>query len=308
MRPRWCASVTSWTGPRATPLRSTTRCRACWHGAASAFPSATRPTPCASWRLPRRPSPGKTARPLAARMGVDLNLYRGARLVASSRPRLVREGLIDERLPVGVYRMLYLQGERFAATREKIGSFPYTAGFRVLTDARGQPCYVLSAPTLSEQERIAEEQSRTVASLFGSLLVLIAAGDGDGAGPGRRPHAPAAPPAQRARSRRQGRVCPPPAHRHARRNRRAGRDLQRNARPAGREPPQARPALRSAGRSCSGCGRCSRRDGGTKRPAGSARRFLCTARFLRTVRFLRTAFLPGSQDRSGSVQGPLRCN
>jgi HAMP domain-containing protein len=106
-------------------------------------------------------------------MGVDLNLYRGARLVASSRPRLVREGLIDERLPVGVYRMLYLQGERFAATREKIGSFPYTAGFRVLTDARGQPRYVLSAPTLPEQERIAEEQSRTVASLFGSLLVLM---------------------------------------------------------------------------------------------------------------------------------------
>ena len=111
--------------------------------------------------------------PLAARMGVDLNLYRGARLVASSRPRLVREGLIDERLPVGVYRMLYLQGERFAATREKIGSFPYTAGFRVLTDARGQPRYVLSAPTLPEQERIAEEQSRTVAYLFGALLVLM---------------------------------------------------------------------------------------------------------------------------------------
>jgi signal transduction histidine kinase len=110
---------------------------------------------------------------LAARLGLDLNLYRGARLVSSSRPRLAREGLIDERLPVGVYRSLYLQGERFAATPEKIGSFPYTAGFRTLTDAQGRPRYVLSAPTLPEQERIAEEQSRTVAYLFGSLLVLI---------------------------------------------------------------------------------------------------------------------------------------
>jgi signal transduction histidine kinase len=110
---------------------------------------------------------------LSARVGMDLNLYEGPRLVASSRPRLVRERLIDGRLPVGAYRALYFQGERFAATQERIGRFPYTTGFRALTDAQGTPRFVLSAPTLPEQERIAEEQSRTVAYLFGALLVLI---------------------------------------------------------------------------------------------------------------------------------------
>ncbi|PSQ79754.1 MAG: hypothetical protein BRD46_05865 [Bacteroidetes bacterium QS_8_68_15] len=110
---------------------------------------------------------------LAARAGLDLNLYRGPRLVASSRPRLVQERLIDRRLPLSAYRTLYLQGERFAATQERIGRFPYMAGFRALTDAQGAPRFVLSAPTLPEQERIAEEQSRTVAYLFGALLVLI---------------------------------------------------------------------------------------------------------------------------------------
>jgi signal transduction histidine kinase len=110
---------------------------------------------------------------LAARVGLDLNLYEGPRLVASSRPRLVEERLIDRRLPISAYRALYLRGERFAATQERIGRFPYMAGFRALTDAQGAPRFVLSAPTLPEQERIADEQSRTVAYLFGALLVLI---------------------------------------------------------------------------------------------------------------------------------------
>ncbi len=110
---------------------------------------------------------------LAARMGLDLNLYQGARLVESSRPRLVRERLIDERLPAPAYAALYLDGLRFTTTSEWVGRFPYAAGFWALTDEAGAPRYVLSAPTLPEQERIEEEQARTVAYLFGALLLLI---------------------------------------------------------------------------------------------------------------------------------------
>lgn len=110
---------------------------------------------------------------LAVRVGLDLNLYEGPRLIATSRPRLERERLIDGRLPAEAYEALYYDGHRFATTQEYIGSFPYTVGFRALTDEQGRPRYVLSVPTLPEQERIEEEQSRAVAYLFGALLLLV---------------------------------------------------------------------------------------------------------------------------------------
>jgi signal transduction histidine kinase len=110
---------------------------------------------------------------LALRVGLDLNLYEEARLVATSRPQLVRERLIDERLPIGVYTAFYLDGYRFISSEERTGTFRYTAGYRVLADEEGQPRYVLALPTLPEQERLEEERARTLAYLFGALLLLV---------------------------------------------------------------------------------------------------------------------------------------
>ncbi len=110
---------------------------------------------------------------LARRVGLDLNVYRAGELVASSRPALVRDGLIDARLPGEAYRSLVFDGYRFTTTEASVGRFRYTAGFRALPDEMGQPRYVLSVPTLPEQERIEEEQARMVAYLFGALLLLL---------------------------------------------------------------------------------------------------------------------------------------
>ncbi|MEM9665046.1 MAG: ATP-binding protein [Bacteroidota bacterium] len=110
---------------------------------------------------------------LGARVGLDLNLYRQEELVTSSRPRLVRERLVDPRLPIDVYQALYFDGFRFTYDEAFIGTLPYTAGYRALYDERGQTRYVLSVPTLPEQERLEEERARTVAYLFGGLLLLI---------------------------------------------------------------------------------------------------------------------------------------
>ena len=110
---------------------------------------------------------------LSSRVGLDLNLYTAERLVASSRPQLRREDLIDERLPIEAVQALYYDGYRFTYTEEKVGSFTYTTGFRTLLDEQGQPRYVVAVPTLPEQERIAEERARTIAYLFGALLLLV---------------------------------------------------------------------------------------------------------------------------------------
>ena len=110
---------------------------------------------------------------LAARVGLDLNLYQDGHLINYSRPQLIRERLIDDRLPIQAYEALNLDGYQFTFVEEELGSFTYTAGYRALLDEQGQPRYVISVPTLPEQERIEEERARTVAYLFGALLALV---------------------------------------------------------------------------------------------------------------------------------------
>ena len=110
---------------------------------------------------------------LAARVGLDLILYRDHQLVALSRPQLYRERLIDQRIPIEAFKALHFDGYRFIYTDERVGNFTYTTGFRALPDEQGRPQYVVSVPTLPEQERFEEERARTVAYLFGSLLLLV---------------------------------------------------------------------------------------------------------------------------------------
>jgi len=110
---------------------------------------------------------------LARQVGLDVNLYEDGRLVASSRPRLVRDRLIDTRIPAAAYQALHMNGYRFTTTEEQFGAFTYTVGFQALPDEDGVPRYVLAVPTLPEQERIQEERARTLAYLLGALLLLI---------------------------------------------------------------------------------------------------------------------------------------
>ncbi len=110
---------------------------------------------------------------LAQQVGRDLNLYEDGVLVASSRPQLVRDRLIDERLPSPVYRDLHYDGFRVAFADAHLGTFRYTSGYHALLDEQRRPRYVIGVPTLPEQERIEEERARTIAYLFGALLLLV---------------------------------------------------------------------------------------------------------------------------------------
>ncbi|MFB6248950.1 MAG: ATP-binding protein [Salinibacter sp.] len=110
---------------------------------------------------------------LAARVGLDLRVYEGGQLVGTSRPRLVRDGLVDERLPGTVHHQLYNESYRFAAADATLGRFRYRVGYQALVDDQGRPRLVVGVPTLAQQEQVAEEQARTLAYLFGALLVLF---------------------------------------------------------------------------------------------------------------------------------------
>jgi two-component system nitrogen regulation sensor histidine kinase NtrY len=110
---------------------------------------------------------------LAAQVGLDLNIYSKVDLEATSRPQLVRDRLISQRIPIEAYDYLFVGGFKFASVEERLGGFAFTAGYRALPDEQGVPRYVVSVQTLPEQERIEEERSRTAAYLFGALLLLM---------------------------------------------------------------------------------------------------------------------------------------
>lgn len=110
---------------------------------------------------------------LAARVGLDLRIYEDGQLAGTSRPRLVRDDLIDERLPGPVYFALYEKSYRFASAEASIGDFQYRVGYQVLSDEEGRPRFVVGMPTLAQQEQLEQEQARTLAYLFGALLVLV---------------------------------------------------------------------------------------------------------------------------------------
>jgi len=123
--------------------------------------------------LPYQALEQTTVQELARQVGRDLNLYRDGLLVASSRPQLVRDRLIDDRLPAEVHQALEFDGFRFAFAEAQLGSFRYTSGYHALLDEQRRPRYVVGLPTLPEQERIEEERARTIAYLFGALLLLV---------------------------------------------------------------------------------------------------------------------------------------
>ncbi len=110
---------------------------------------------------------------LAARVGIDLNIYEGHTISRLSRPQLIRDRLVDRRLPVEAYKALYADAERVVFTDERVGSFTYMAGFKALPGGAGRPRYIVSTPILPEQEIIEEDRANTVAYLFGSLLLLV---------------------------------------------------------------------------------------------------------------------------------------
>ena len=110
---------------------------------------------------------------LAARVGLDLHLYDDGRLTRTSQPRLRRDGLVEERLPGTVYHELYEEAYRFVTAEATIGQFRYRVGYQALVDDAGRPRMVIGVPTLAQQEQLQEEKSRTLAYLFGALLLLV---------------------------------------------------------------------------------------------------------------------------------------
>jgi nitrogen fixation/metabolism regulation signal transduction histidine kinase len=111
-------------------------------------------------------------------IGQDVNLFRGAALVATSQRDLFDSGLLPTRTPASVYHGIALQRLPMDVITDRVGDFEYLVAAAPVT-VRGEDgiLTVPLAPRQREIEREADELNRGV--LVGSVLVvLLAAGLG----------------------------------------------------------------------------------------------------------------------------------
>jgi signal transduction histidine kinase len=102
----------------------------------------------------------------------DVNIFRGARLQATSERNLFASGLLPRRTPGTVYSQLMLRHDAATVTRERIGSLEYLVAATPVNVRGGDA--ILTVPLTSRQQEIEEQVdllNRQV--LLGALLFIL---------------------------------------------------------------------------------------------------------------------------------------
>lgn len=125
--------------------------------------------------LPSADSLLRSLQPLGKMAGMELNLYSGLELAASTRQELYDTRLLDPRLPSAVYEAMYIEGRSFVVTRETIGSFSYLVGYIAVRHPDGSIEAILSSPTLYEHYTLEAGaiRSSTTIMLWGIGVLII---------------------------------------------------------------------------------------------------------------------------------------
>ena len=102
----------------------------------------------------------------------DVNMFMGARLLATSERNLFASGLLPTRTNAEVYRALGLRNEAALVTRERIGAFEYLVAATPLTVRQ---LGILTVPLTSRQREI-DQQIDTLdrRALLAALLFILA--------------------------------------------------------------------------------------------------------------------------------------
>jgi signal transduction histidine kinase len=103
--------------------------------------------------------------------GVDVDLYIGGELLATSKPELIASGLLGSRAAPAAQKEIVVDGRSHAVHTQSVGSFPYqVVSVPVVLEPWTEPA-VLSIPQASRQPEIA----RRISSVNQTLLVSAAA-------------------------------------------------------------------------------------------------------------------------------------
>jgi signal transduction histidine kinase len=107
----------------------------------------------------------------------DVNMFVGARLLATSERNLFASGLLPTRVDADVYHALALRNEAASVTRERIGEFEYLVA---ATPLAVRQLGILTVPLTSRQREIDEQLDTLDRRALLAALLFIVAGAGLG--------------------------------------------------------------------------------------------------------------------------------
>ena len=107
----------------------------------------------------------------------DVNMFMGARLLATSERNLFASGLLPTRTNAEVYRALGLRNEAALVTRERVGTFEYLVAATPLTVRQ---LGILTVPLTSRQREIDQQIDTLDRRVLLAALLFILAGAGLG--------------------------------------------------------------------------------------------------------------------------------
>jgi signal transduction histidine kinase len=111
---------------------------------------------------------------LGRRLGVDLWLFSGGRLIAASAPVLSELGLVDPLLPPDVYRRVGLQDEIEAAADGSTAGNDVRIGYRTVRGGAPAEQVVLAAPQLLDDEEVRDQQTDLALTLALAIVIGLA--------------------------------------------------------------------------------------------------------------------------------------
>jgi len=107
-------------------------------------------------------------------LGMDINIYAGGLIRASSERELFVGGFLDPICAPSVFVEVGLQGAGATVRSETLGDYSYNVASAPLPSLRGVESAVLSVPMLYQPLRVREEMRRTSTLILGILALLFA--------------------------------------------------------------------------------------------------------------------------------------
>lgn len=110
---------------------------------------------------------------ISKKTGIDFIFYSDGIYSGSSLMEFIQAELINKIISADAYKKLMIEGRRFFAEAQRIGSFSYYVGYKPVVDYSGKVMGIISVLTLSKIAWLKEEIAQRNMYLFGIYFIVL---------------------------------------------------------------------------------------------------------------------------------------
>jgi PAS domain S-box-containing protein len=115
------------------------------------------------------------SRQIASELGIDLSLYSGSRLAASSKRELFVSELMSSTISPGAYVACFIDGRELHYSWERVGDMQVVVGYRPLRGPDGNPVGAMSVPVVPTESEAGRRIGLTSAAISYLIVIVICA-------------------------------------------------------------------------------------------------------------------------------------